>query len=93
MLRPPIGPALVNHFRFFIAHAGYGSIAPKRGETVHGVLWRISARDRAALDEYEEVERGLYRPEALPVHWNGKFLRALVYIANDAASAAKHGLS
>lgn len=83
----PLGPAQLNHHRFFIAFGGYASVAPKRGEIVYGVLWRISARDRAALDAYEEVENGLYQPAALPVHWNGKLLRALVYVANDARPA------
>jgi cation transport regulator ChaC len=79
----PLGPAYLNHHRFFVAAGGYGSIAPMRGECVHGVLWRISPRDRAALDRYESVETGLYRPGLLPVHWDGKLLRALVYVASD----------
>jgi cation transport regulator ChaC len=79
-----LGPAHLNHHRFFVAAGGYGSIAPMRGARVHGVLWRISARDRVALDRYESVATDLYRPGLLPVHWNGKLLRALVYVASDA---------
>jgi len=47
-------------------------------------LWRITARDRLALDSYEAVGDGLYQPAALPVHHGDKLLRALVYVANDA---------
>ena len=79
-----LGAARIDHHRFFIAAGGYGSIAPRRGATVHGVLWRITARDRLALDGYEAVGDGLYQPAALPVHHGGKLLRALVYLANDA---------
>jgi cation transport regulator ChaC len=79
-----LGPARIDHHRFFIAAGGYGSIAPKRGATVHGVLWRITARDRIALDGYEAVGDGLYQPATLPVHHGDKLLRALVYVANDA---------
>lgn len=79
----PLGLAELRHHRFFIAAGGYASIAPRRGASVHGILWRILARDRIKLDRYESVETGLYRHAALPVHWNGKLLRALVYVAND----------
>jgi gamma-glutamylcyclotransferase (GGCT)/AIG2-like uncharacterized protein YtfP len=78
-----IGPARLDHYRFFIAHGGYGSVASKRGSIVHGVLWRISARDRVALDAYEAIGDGLYQHATLPVHVGDKLLRALVYIAND----------
>lgn len=77
-----LGLALLKDHQFFIAHGGYGSVARKRNAFVHGVLWRVSARDVAALDGYEAMDEGLYR-HAPPVHWNGKLLRALVYIAND----------
>jgi gamma-glutamylcyclotransferase (GGCT)/AIG2-like uncharacterized protein YtfP len=79
-----LGPARIDQHRFFIAAGGYGSIAPKRGAIVHGVLWRITARDRIALDTYESVGDGLYQPATLPVHHGDKLLRALVYVANDA---------
>lgn len=79
-----LGIARIDQHGFFIAAGGYGSIAPKRGAAVHGVLWRITARDRLALDGYEAVGDGLYQPAALPVHHGDKLLRALVYVANDA---------
>jgi gamma-glutamylcyclotransferase (GGCT)/AIG2-like uncharacterized protein YtfP len=78
------GLALIKDHRFFIAHGGYGSIASKRGSSVHGVLWRIAARDLIALDAYEAIGDGLYQHALLPVHFDNKLLRALVYIANDA---------
>jgi gamma-glutamylcyclotransferase (GGCT)/AIG2-like uncharacterized protein YtfP len=78
-----LGPARIDHYKFFVAAGGYGSIAARRGASVHGVLWRISARDRVALDAYEAVGDGLYQPATLPVHHGGKLLRALVYVANN----------
>jgi hypothetical protein len=79
----PLGPARLDNHRFFIAHGGYGSIAPKRGAVVHGVLWRITARDRLALDGYEQIGDGLYQHATVPVHFGDRLLRALVYVAND----------
>jgi gamma-glutamylcyclotransferase (GGCT)/AIG2-like uncharacterized protein YtfP len=82
-LAEALGLARLDHHRFFIAHGGYGSVAPKRGATVHGVVWRISARDRVALDAYEAIGDGLYQHATVPVHLGDKLLRALIYVAND----------
>jgi gamma-glutamylcyclotransferase (GGCT)/AIG2-like uncharacterized protein YtfP len=79
-----LGPALLKNHRFFIAHGGYGSIAGKRNSVVHGVLWRIAAPDLVSLDAYEAIGDGLYQHALLPVHWDGKLLKALAYVANDA---------
>jgi gamma-glutamylcyclotransferase (GGCT)/AIG2-like uncharacterized protein YtfP len=82
-----LGLARLDNHRFFIAHGGYGSVAPKRGAAVYGVLWRISARDCVALDAYEEIGDGLYQHATVPVHLGDKLLRALIYVANDARPA------
>ena len=82
-----LGLARLDNHRFFIAHGGYGSVAPKRGVAVYGVLWRISARDCVALDTYEEIGDGLYQHATVPVHIGEKLLRALIYVANDARPA------
>jgi gamma-glutamylcyclotransferase (GGCT)/AIG2-like uncharacterized protein YtfP len=78
-----LGPARLDHHRFFIARAGYASIAPKRGAVVHGVLWKIAAAQLPRLDQYEAVTAGLYRRAEMPVHHGERLLRALVYVAND----------
>ncbi|HEY7457941.1 MAG TPA: gamma-glutamylcyclotransferase family protein [Xanthobacteraceae bacterium] len=82
-----VGLARLDNHRFFIAHGGYGSIAPKRGAVVYGILWRISARDRVALDAYEAIGDGLYQHATVPVHLGDKLMRALVYVANDSRPA------
>jgi gamma-glutamylcyclotransferase (GGCT)/AIG2-like uncharacterized protein YtfP len=78
-----LGTARLDHHQFFIAHAGYASIAQKRGAAVHGVLWKITAAHLAKLDEYESVADGLYRGALIPVHHLDKFLRSLAYVASD----------
>ena len=40
---------------------GYASVAPRARATVHGVLWRITPRDRVTLDAWENIAGGLYR--------------------------------
>lgn len=73
--------ALPNH-RFVITADGYASVLPAQAETVHGVLWRLTPRDRVTLDLWESVSSGQYRTETLPVKLpNGRRAVALVYLA------------
>ena len=55
-----IGPAALEGYRFFIGIDGWGSVKPAPGDSVHGVLWRLTARDIAALHAYELLHQGLY---------------------------------
>lgn len=77
----PLGAARLPGYRFTITGDGYASVEPARGEAVHGVVWRIMARDRVTLDAWENVAAGLYRCETLPVFVEGRRMPALVYIA------------
>ena len=62
-----VGIAVLSGWRFVINPEGFGSIAPRPGGRVHGVLWRLSARDLAAINAYESVDSGLYLRRRLPV--------------------------
>ena len=76
-----IGTALLSGWRFVINPEGFGSIAPQPGGRVHGVLWRLSARDLAAVNAYESVDSGLYVRRQLSVRCGAMQATALVYIA------------
>ena len=75
-----LGTATLAGWRFTINPDGFGSIAPRPGGRVHGVLWRLSVRDLAAINAYESVDSGLYLRRRLPVHYDGRQVTALVYI-------------
>lgn len=77
----PVGVATLANHRFVITADGYASVASARTETVHGVLWRITPRDRVALDAWENIAGGLYLARTLPVHHQGRRRSALVYVA------------
>jgi hypothetical protein len=88
-----LGVATLSGWRFVVNPDGFGSLAPHAGGRVHGVLWRLSARDLAAVNAYEGVACGLYQRRELPVRWSGvaplapapilalRTTAALVYIA------------
>ena len=77
----PLGVARLKDYRFLVTADGYASVVPHPRGCVHGLLWRLTARDRVTLDLWENIAAGLYRPEMLPVIVAGKRRRALVYVA------------
>ena len=89
-----LGVAELAGHRFVITADGYASVEPARAQTVHGVLWRITPRDRVMLDAWENVGGGLYRAATLPVRGAGGRVPALVYFARPrrrgAAEARLH---
>jgi hypothetical protein len=55
-----IGTVTLADWRFVICPDGFASLVRRPGCRVHGVLWRLSARDVAAINAYENVAGGLY---------------------------------
>jgi len=75
-----IGPAALADYTFFVGIDGWGSVKPKRGARVHGVLWRLTPRDVAALHAYELLHAGLYELRQLPVRSGARLTRATIYL-------------
>ena len=81
------GVASLPDYRFMITADGYASVAPARAETVHGVLWRLTPRDRVTLDLWESVSSGQYRAAMLPVKLlGGSRTVSLVYLGHSGAA-------
>jgi cation transport regulator ChaC len=76
-----LGTATLAGWRFVITVDAVGSIAPQAGGLVHGVVWRLAARDLAAINAYESLDSGLYVRAMLPVRHGDRQVRALAYIA------------
>ena len=77
----PLSPARLEGYRFVITVDGYASVMPDRSRCVHGLLWRLSPRDRVTLDLWENIAKGLYLPKMLPVRDAGARRPVLVYVA------------
>lgn len=83
-----VGTAILRRHRFVIMANGYASVVAAPSQDVHGVIWRITPRDLAALDAYENVAGGLYRRAMLPVVQNGRSVSALVYLGAELREGA-----
>ena len=78
------GRAVLPGHRVFIIREGYASIRRANGASVHGVLWRLTPRDFAVLNAYENLAGGLYRAAMMRVIAD-KRTAALVYVARRQA--------
>jgi hypothetical protein len=79
------GRACLPGHRFIIMRSGYASVVPAPGECVHGLLWRLTPRDVAVLNAYENLQGGLYRAVTMAVVTHRRRCAALVYIGRDRA--------
>lgn len=77
----PIGPASLFNHRFVVTADGYASVEPAQAQTVYGVVWRLTPRDRVALDMWENIASGMYCAKTLLVRRPGLTQPALVYVA------------
>jgi hypothetical protein len=75
-----LGAAWLDGWRFVITRDGYASLVRAPGARVHGVLWRLTPRDLAALHAYEQRA---YLRRIVPVRQGGARLPALVYLAPE----------
>jgi len=81
-----IGPAVLDGHGFFVGVDGWGSVKRKRGGSVHGVLWRLTPRDVAALHAYELLHQGLYDVRYLPVRAGAVRVRVMIYLLRRRAA-------
>jgi AIG2-like family len=79
-----LGIARLDGYKFYVGRAGWGSVKPARGGAVHGVLWKLTPRDLAALHAFELLHKGLYEVRPLPVRQEarqgGQLVPALTYL-------------
>src|SRR5262249_37198851 len=75
-----LGPARLDGWRFIITRDGYASLVFDPGARVHGVLWRLTPRDLAALNAYEQRA---YLRRIVPVLDGAARRPALVYLAPE----------
>jgi hypothetical protein len=82
-----VGVAVLPHHRFVITKDGYASVVPVPAATAHGVLWRLTPRDRVTLDRWENISSGQYRAAMLPVKLlDGRRVVALIYLGRPSGA-------
>ena len=81
-----VGPGRLDGYEFFVGIDGWGSVKPKAGGSVYGVLWRLTPRDIVALHAYELLHAGLYEVRHLPVRSGAQLVPAMIYLLRRRAT-------
>ncbi|HXP76263.1 MAG TPA: gamma-glutamylcyclotransferase family protein [Stellaceae bacterium] len=74
-----IGTTILPGWRFVVTRGGYSTMVPGPSARVVGVLWSLTPACEQTLDEFEEIDAGLFRPDSIVVGDEP----ALVYLATD----------
>lgn len=74
----PVGKKMLNNAR--LVFRGVADIQYEPGSKAPAGLWKISARDERALDNFEGVHCGMYRKKWIDI---GQGRQALIYLMND----------
>ena len=75
-----IGAIILQGWHLVIGRKGYATMVREPGARVMGVLWSLTQECERILDEFEEIDSGLFRRETIDVERKP----ALVYVASDA---------
>ena len=52
-----VGPVTLENYELLFRRGGFATIAPKEGETVHGLLWSLTPECERSLNRYEGYVR------------------------------------
>ncbi len=84
-----LGLGRLARHRFVIMSSGYASVRRDAWVDVHGILFDLAPSDVGPLDDYEEVDGGLYGKAILSIQREGGgSVEALVYLGADEADGA-----
>ena len=75
-----IGRGTVCGYRWIINIHGYATIVAAANEAVQGIVYTLTSTDEQGLDDFEEVEAGLYEKRECQVLLADREVSCLVYI-------------
>ena len=79
-----VEPVRLENYELRFRGSGFATVAPKKGSTVHGLVWKITPNCEQSLDRYEGYPHFYYKTELeLPLAETGKKLTAFVYIMHE----------
>ena len=80
--------ARLQGWRYVITGDGMGAAVRDDQCVIHGVLWRCTQADMAALDAFESVDDGLYSQITVPVISEEAPREAIIYVSPNPQEGA-----
>ena len=78
-----VGPVVLEGWELLFRRGGFATIAPKEGETVHGLLWSLTRSCERSLDRYEGYPRFYDKKMVIVRDSEGRSLSVMAYIMDD----------
>ena len=78
-----VGPVVLEGWELLFRRGGFATIAPKEGDTVHGLLWSLTRSCERSLDRYEGYPRFYDKKMVTVRDSEGRSLSVMAYIMDD----------
>ena len=75
-----VGPVRLENYELRFRGSGFPTVAPKKGSTVHGLVWKITPNCEQSLDRYEGYPRHYTKETVTVKDAAGAELPVMVYI-------------
>ena len=75
-----VGPVRLENYELRFRGSGFATVAPKKGSTVHGLVWKITPNCEQSLDRYEGYPRHYMKETVTVKDAAGAEIPVMVYI-------------
>ena len=75
-----VGPVRLENYELCFRGSGFATVAPKKGSTVHGLVWKITPNCEQSLDRYEGYPRHYTKETVTVKDAAGAEIPVMVYI-------------
>lgn len=75
-----VGPVTLENYELQFRGSGFATVAPKKGSTVHGLVWKITPNCEQSLDRYEGYPRHYTKETVTVKDAAGAEIPVMVYI-------------
>ena len=75
-----VGPVTLENYELQFRGSGFATVAPKKGSTVHGLVWKLTPNCEQSLDRYEGYPRHYTKQTVTVKDAAGAEIPVMVYI-------------
>ena len=75
-----VGPVTLENYELQFRGSGFATVAPKKGSTVHGLVWKLTPNCEQSLDRYEGYPRHYTKQTVTVKDAAGNEIPVMVYI-------------
>ena len=75
-----VGPVTLENYELQFRGSGFATVAPKKGSTVHGLVWKLTPNCEQSLNRYEGYPRHYTKQTVTVKYAAGNEIPVMVYI-------------